>query len=233
MLSFDRLRATHPTIPTRLEELPAHIRAPEKGNCFVFSTVRSPHTRTTKADFDMANSTNKPGILSKAMSIPGKVIRFLTLDPVGTGALIFILSRNPWNLRDRFSAQTGLSSHTLTSLISPFKWLFGIGLFRKAHSVMNRLAFNNWQLGSSGTPWRFGDEKKSEVVLITGGSSGFGRLMATEFAKHAKVIVLDLQDLPTDLAEGQSSCNVLQASLIFNSALNHLLQMRSSGSSCH
>jgi all-trans-retinol dehydrogenase (NAD+) len=123
----------------------------------------------------------------------------LLLEPVATGALLYLLTRNPSNVREQFSATTGINESTLRILITPLMWLFSLGLLRRFHNAMNTLAFNNWQFRPRGAPWKFGDEKLSELVLITGGCSGFGRLMAKDISKHARVVILDIQEPPEDL----------------------------------
>ncbi|KPI42288.1 Epidermal retinol dehydrogenase 2 [Cyphellophora attinorum] len=123
----------------------------------------------------------------------------LLLEPAATGALLYLLTRNPSNLRDQFSSTTGINETTLRNLIIPLKWLFSLGLLRRFHNAMTTLAFNNWQFRPQGEPWKFGDDKLSELVLITGGCSGFGRLMAKDFSKHARVVILDIQEPPEDL----------------------------------
>jgi len=63
--------------------------------------------------------------------------------------------------------------------------------------LLNNLALNHWHLTSQGSPYAFSNNK--ELAIVTGGSSGFGKLIALGLAPHAKVIVLDITDLPTEL----------------------------------
>jgi all-trans-retinol dehydrogenase (NAD+) len=123
----------------------------------------------------------------------------LLLEPVATGALLYFLTTNPSNLRDQFSSITGINAITLQALATPLKWLFSLGLLRRFHNAMTTLAFNNWQFRRQGEPWKFADDKLPELVLITGGCSGFGRLMAKDFSNHARVVILDIQEPPEDL----------------------------------
>lgn len=132
-------------------------------------------------------------------------IRTAVGEPLVTGALLYILTRGPLHVRERFLRpfQTSLlstnGSAKLATLITVLKVLTGIGLLRRMNRALNRLAWNNWRLGRPGAPFRFGPEKE-ELVIITGGSSGFGYEMVKGFSKVARVVALDIQEFPPALA---------------------------------
>jgi hypothetical protein len=87
----------------------------------------------------------------------------------------------------------------LATFITILKVLTGVGVLRRANQALNTLAWNNWAFGRTGAPFTFGPGKE-ELIVITGGSSGFGYAMVLGFAKVARVVVLDVQAFPPELA---------------------------------
>ena len=62
-----------------------------------------------------------------------------------------------------------------------------LGLFRWANNFLSQRTLNNW------TRAKF--DWTRELVLITGGSDGFGKLWSLMFAKkNVKVVILDIQE---------------------------------------
>ncbi|KAH7090695.1 hypothetical protein FB567DRAFT_298402 [Paraphoma chrysanthemicola] len=126
-------------------------------------------------------------------------------EPLLTGALVYILTRGPRHLRDRLlrPLQTNLLARNgparLATLITILKVLTAVGIARRINSALNNLAWNNWRLfGRPGAAFRFGPNKE-ELVIITGGSSGFGYEMVKGFSKHARVVALDRASFPPEL----------------------------------
>ena len=81
---------------------------------------------------------------------------------------------------------------------------------------ITRLSLNYWHLKKQGVPWDFHTES-SETILITGGCSGFGKEMVKMFGAQtkAKLVVLDVQELPDELKDGQSSgCTSLSQEIL-------------------
>ena len=73
-------------------------------------------------------------------------------------------------------------------------WCLGLGLFRVVNSALSRGALNNW------TRAHFRWDR--ELVLVTGGAEGIGRLLALLFAERGiKVVVMDVQRPAYDLGE--------------------------------
>jgi len=72
-------------------------------------------------------------------------------------------------------------------------------VLKRVSQGLNSLSWNNWTLGRSGAAFKFGPAKE-ELVIITGGSSGFGYEMVKGFSKVARVVALDIQDFPPELA---------------------------------
>ncbi|KAF3008658.1 hypothetical protein E8E13_008867 [Curvularia kusanoi] len=152
--------------------------------------------------------SNKPSMLGTAVSH----VTNIASDPLLTGALLYLLTRGPPRLRAKLLApfqSSGLPVFTntsagvarLTKLISVLKLLTSLNVLRRANTALNTLAWSNWTLPwrSNGTAWQFGPQRR-EVVLITGGSSGFGYEMVKAFAPHAKVVVIDIVAFPDELA---------------------------------
>lgn len=126
-------------------------------------------------------------------------------EPFFTGALLYILTRGPVHVREQLLQpfRTNLLSNNgitrLASFITILKVLTGLGVLRRANQALNRLAWNNWSFGRPGAPFKFGPGKE-ELVIITGGSSGFGYEMVKGFAKVARIVVLDISAFPPELA---------------------------------
>jgi hypothetical protein len=127
-------------------------------------------------------------------------------EPLLTGALLYVLTRGPVHVRERLlepfrgnvlAGEKGAAR--LATFITFLKYLTGFNIAKKINSALNALAWNNWSLGRSGAPFKFGPNKE-ELVIITGGSSGFGYEMVKDFAKIARVVALDISDFPPELA---------------------------------
>jgi all-trans-retinol dehydrogenase (NAD+) len=130
-------------------------------------------------------------------------------EPLLTGALLYVLTRGPLHIRERLLrpfrttilAKNGAVK--IASFITLLKILTGINVVRRVNGALNSLAWNKWRLiGRSGAPFRFGPGKE-ELVIITGGSSGFGYEMVKGFSKHARVVVLDISAFPQELARSK------------------------------
>lgn len=130
-------------------------------------------------------------------------------EPLLTGTLLYLLTRGPLHTRERLLrpfqtnllAKNGVSR--LASLITILKILTGLGVVRRINGALNSLAWNNWRVfGRPGAPFEFGPGKK-ELVVITGGSSGFGYELVKGFAPHARVVVMDIANFPPELAKSK------------------------------
>ncbi|KAF2036262.1 NAD(P)-binding protein [Setomelanomma holmii] len=127
-------------------------------------------------------------------------------EPLVTGALLYILTRGPLHIRERLLRpfQTNLLAKNgaarIATLITILKVLTAVGVVRRINGALNSLAWNNWRLfGRPGAPFKFGP-RKEELIIITGGSSGFGYEMVKSFSRHARVVVLDRAEFPQELA---------------------------------
>jgi hypothetical protein len=149
-------------------------------------------------------SNKPPKMASTALS----AITRAASEPVLTGGLLYLLTRGPEHLRARllapFQSKLPLFTNTpkgvarLAALITALKVLTAVGVLRRINQGLNRLAWNNWSFGRAGAEWQFGPGKK-ELVLITGGSSGFGYEMVKSFSRHARVVAIDISSFPPEL----------------------------------
>ena len=127
-------------------------------------------------------------------------------EPLLTGALLYVLTRGPDSVRVRLLApfQSNVLAKNgaarLAVFITVLKILTGAGVLKRINQALNSLAWNNWSIGRRpGAAFKFGPNKE-ELVIITGGSSGFGYEMVKAFSRLARVVALDIQDFPPELA---------------------------------
>jgi hypothetical protein len=79
--------------------------------------------------------------------------------------------------------------------IAALKVFLGLGVLRVVSNKLSEYVVNNWKSNAKFV-------KSQEIVLISGGCSGIGLLMATEFAKTGtKVVVMDLSPPKSTLRE--------------------------------
>lgn len=149
------------------------------------------------------------------------VVQNTMLSPFVTGPLLLYVLRNPSILAKVpwFREQLTLTlpfrlpfnlrnSVTLraTPPLKTLKVLFGLGLVLYLNRFLSRLALNYWHLQKQGVAWDFDTEGK-ETIVVTGGCSGFGREMVKMFAAQtkARIVVLDIQELPADMKDREST----------------------------
>lgn len=82
------------------------------------------------------------------------------------------------------------------------KVLLGFWVVSRVNHALNMWARNHWCIRKLGQPWDFSGDK--EIAVVTGGSSGFGLLIAKRLSQHCRVAVLDIQPPPKEL----QNCNV-------------------------
>lgn len=132
--------------------------------------------------------------LAPTIILSSALLEKVALEPLLTAPLLYLLIRKPQVFRDHILGRLP-SLNDNTALITTLKWLVGAGVVRNFSYLLNKWALNNWQL-SSKAQWDW----KNEVVVITGGCSGFGEKVAIGLAeKGLKVVVLDVSDLPKSL----------------------------------
>lgn len=139
----------------------------------------------------------------------------LPFEPLVTGPLLLVLLRGPDHVRNRLvsflNTTPGLRKIEVNRLITILKVLLAYGVVNYSNAFLNSLALNRWRLRKDGAPWDF----PNEVVLITGGSSGFGKLMTERLApKVKKVVVLDVQDQPKEFENSLSPSTYSKSDLL-------------------
>jgi all-trans-retinol dehydrogenase (NAD+) len=124
-------------------------------------------------------SLSKP--LKSLLALPIK----LALNPGITGALLLAILYYPEKLQTIVPDQY-FPIITSDNFVNALKGALSLGVLRTVNNKLSEWVINNWK-----SPAKF--VKSQEIVLISGGCSGIGLLMATEFAKMGtKVVVLDL-----------------------------------------
>lgn len=127
--------------------------------------------------------------------------RATALNPFLTGPLLFGILQYPEYSQRLYSflSATPLSKRVLDQLIQhtgarTLKILFAWGLVRVINNYLSRKIVNNWV--EDKYDW------DKEVVLITGGSGGFGELMVRDFAgRGITAIALDLTPPKSEFRE--------------------------------
>jgi all-trans-retinol dehydrogenase (NAD+) len=135
-----------------------------------------------------------------------EVAKKSTTEPLLTGVLLYLLTKGPVHIRERllqpfqsnFLSKNGPAK--IATLITILKILTGFGVLKAANRLLNSLAWNKWALKRRGAAFQFGPGKE-ELVVITGGSSGFGYEMVKTFSQIARVVVLDVQAFPDELSK--------------------------------
>ena len=146
----------------------------------------------------------------KTVTIPIDVVKYLAAEPLVTGPILYALTKWPPHLREKLlrpfqnNVLSRDAANRLSKIVLALKYLFALGVASRLNQALNRLALNYWHLRSPGAPWQFGPSKR-ELVVITGGCSGFGLEMAKAFASKATVVVLDVSPKAQELERRKSN----------------------------
>ncbi|EHY57407.1 hypothetical protein HRR83_002893 [Exophiala dermatitidis] len=141
-------------------------------------------------------------VLSTTLALPVVLLRYAVAEPLLTGSLLFALTRAPEQYRQRLLKllrDRGISNDAIGKIVRSLKILLAVGVASRLNDGLNRLALNHWHLKKPGEPFKFGDTQKSELIVVTGGCSGFGYEMVKSFSRHARVAILDIAPVPEDL----------------------------------
>lgn len=118
----------------------------------------------------------------------------VTLNPVVTAALLWILTKGPFGLRRKITLLR--DPERLEKVVKALKWCLALGVTRVVNSKLNDVALNGGRWKDEKKRWNWG----SEVAVVTGGCSGIGALVVKRLVgRGIKVAVLDIQELPTSL----------------------------------
>ncbi|RMD42380.1 hypothetical protein DV735_g2733, partial [Chaetothyriales sp. CBS 134920] len=148
-------------------------------------------------------------VLTLAMAEPGVLaaIKGAPFNPILTGPLLFGLLRPAGSgsarLRERLVELLGAQG--ASAAITTLGVLFSLGLVGRVNSFLNTVALRGWRLKQPGPAWNFAAPARGrgEIILITGGCSGFGLKQLKLFAErapNATLVTIDRQPLPAELA---------------------------------
>lgn len=172
-----------------------------------FSTPIPNIVYASAEDMTSLQPPEKPvNLFTKLLSFPIDTTKYAANEPVITGGLLYLLTRGPPHIRERILQpfQNNLLSKNgvarLATFLTVLKVLTGLGVAKRINQALNRLALNNWSLGRPGAPFKFGPGKE-ELIIITGGCSGFGYEMVKGFSDKARIVVLDISPFPPELAK--------------------------------
>jgi len=130
------------------------------------------------------------------MSGPAKYIA----PPALSGALLYALTASPDSVREPLLGllKQYASDKVIAHSIFGLKALFGLGLVKEVHNFLQTWTQNNFSIFQQ-AKWDW----PNEIVLVTGGTGGFGTLMCQDFAKKGlTVIAVDVIDsLPDTLKQ--------------------------------
>jgi hypothetical protein len=112
-------------------------------------------------------------------------VRLALFDPRVTAPLLIAILYYPEKLRSLLTIRL----HPLISspaFIKTLKVALGLGVLRGINNKLSQWVVNNWKSDANFV-------KSQEIVLISGGTSGIGKVVAEYFAKQGvKTVVLDI-----------------------------------------
>jgi all-trans-retinol dehydrogenase (NAD+) len=120
------------------------------------------------------------------------------LEPTWTGPLLWSLTSAPSQIHDRVVdvVSTIVGAGRIPQVVRILKWLFVLGLIRRANGSLNQWALDNWCARRERKKW----EWEKEVAVVTGGCSGIGKLTVQGLVRSGiTVAVIDIQPLPADI----------------------------------
>jgi all-trans-retinol dehydrogenase (NAD+) len=142
--------------------------------------------------------------LQRASNLLTASIGHVTLNPIVTAALLWVLTKGPVGLRDRLINNISVlrDPRRYAQLVKALKWCLALGVGGAVNRSMNEVALNGGRWGNDQKRWSWGEE----VAVITGGCSGIGELIVKRLiGRGIKVAVLDIQALPASLQGCKSS----------------------------
>lgn len=143
-------------------------------------------------------------VAGRSITLPFDILGYLAGEPLVTGPILYALTKWPPHLREKLlqpfrnNLLSRDAANRISKIVLVLKYLFALGVARRLNQALNRLALNYWHLRPVGAPWEFGPSQK-ELIVITGGCSGFGYEMVKGFAGKARVLVLDVSPIPPEL----------------------------------
>lgn len=129
-------------------------------------------------------------------------LKSTSLNPALTGPLLWGLTKAPPDVKNRLIdvITKALPADKLPALVKTFKWLFVLGVVRRANSTLNKWALNNWKWRVERHRWVW----EKEVAVVTGGCGGIGAEIVKGLAsKGVTVAIVDVVSLPVELEKSE------------------------------
>jgi hypothetical protein len=132
--------------------------------------------------------------VSKALRLLALPAKLAISDPRVTGALLLAILYYPKTLQSILPSRA-YPVVTSPGFIQALKIFLGLGVVRAVNNKLSQYVINNWKSKAKFV-------ESQEIVLVTGGCSGIGLLMAKEFSKlGTRVVIMDISPPKTTLRE--------------------------------
>lgn len=89
----------------------------------------------------------------------------------------------------------------LSKLVGALKILFTLGTVGTVSAALDKLALEYWHVRGKPSNGKWVWDGRQEVIILTGGCSGFGYEMTKLLAGKAQIVILDVAPLPKELEE--------------------------------
>lgn len=136
--------------------------------------------------------------LQRVVNLLTLSVGHVALNPVLTGALLWILTKGPPQLRSQLTSRIAAlrDPKRYAQILKALKWCLALGVTGVVNKQLNQVALNAGRFSSEKARWNW----SREVAVITGGCSGIGELVVKRLVdKGIRVAVLDIQQLPPSL----------------------------------
>ena len=109
-------------------------------------------------------------LLHHILNIAGTTAGHITLNPLVTAALLWVLTKGPTQLRSQLTTRVRAlrDPFRYAQLVKALKWCLIAGTARVVNKQLNHVALNAGRLRSEKARWNW----SREVAVITGGCSG-------------------------------------------------------------
>ncbi|KAF2033515.1 dehydrogenase/reductase SDR family member 8 precursor [Setomelanomma holmii] len=159
--------------------------------------------------------------IQRASNLVTLAVGHVALNPLISGALLYILTKGPPALREQLVNRIAALRHPkrYAQIIKTLKWFLALGVTGVINKQLNNAALNAGRWTSEKKRWNW----NNEVAVVTGGCSGIGELTVRRLVgRGIKVAVLDIQQLPTSL-QGYAhikffACDITDPSAVYSTA---------------
>lgn len=139
-------------------------------------------------------------------------IGHVTLNPIVSGALLWILTKGPVGLRSQLTSRIAALRDPVryVQILKALKYCLALGVTGVVNKQLNQVALNAGRIRSEKARWNW----RQEVAVVTGGCSGIGQLVVKRLvSKGIRVAILDIQQLPPSLQGSTSDLISVQTML--------------------